>query len=185
MLPGMSGLDVCRELRQRGFHTPIIFLSARTEELDRVVGLELGADDYVIKPFGLRELLTRIRIRLRRAAERPSEITEYRFADVRVDFSSQTATRDGAAIDLTSREFELLHLFVRHRGEVVTRDRLLDEVWGYDAGTTTRTVDNFILRLRQKLEPDPVSAPLYPHRLRRRLQVRRIVTIFDNLRQRP
>jgi DNA-binding response OmpR family regulator len=156
-LPGMNGFDVCREVRARGMDTPIIFLTARTEEIDRVLGLELGADDYVIKPFMLRELLARVRTRLRRHAPKPAALTRYRIGDVDVDFDAQTARREDASIDLTAREFELLKLFIANRGQVVTRERMLDEVWGYDAETTTRTVDNFVLRLRQKLEPVPAE----------------------------
>lgn len=159
-LPGMNGFDVCRELRARGMETPIIFLTARTEEIDRVLGLELGADDYVLKPFLLRELLARVRTRLRRHVPKSTPLSRYRVGDVDVDFDAQTARRGEALVEMTAREFELLRLFITSRGQVVTRDRILDEVWGYEAGTTTRTVDNFILRLRQKLEPTP-SEPRY------------------------
>ncbi len=159
-LPGMNGFDVCREIRARGMETPIIFLTARTEEIDRVLGLELGADDYVLKPFMLRELLARVRTRLRRHSPKAAQVMRYRVGDVDVDFDAQTAKRGDADVELTAREFELLKLFITCRGQVVTRDRMLDEVWGYEAGTTTRTVDNFILRLRQKLEANP-SEPKY------------------------
>jgi DNA-binding response OmpR family regulator len=145
MLPGMNGLDVCRELRRKGFEAPIIMLTAKAEEVDRVVGLEIGADDYVTKPFGIRELLARIRARLRRHAP------------------AAGALRLGPAeqrVELTGKEFDVLRLLARHRGEIVTRDRLLEEVWGYETYPTTRTVDNHILRLRQKLEEDP-SNPRY------------------------
>jgi two-component system alkaline phosphatase synthesis response regulator PhoP len=155
MLPGKSGLDVCRELRRKGFEAPIIMLTAKAEEVDRVVGLEIGADDYVTKPFGVRELLARIRVRLRRrgtAAEFGSKLT---FGPVEVDFDRQEANRQGRRVDLTGKEFEVLRLLARHRGEIVTRDRLLNEVWGYESYPTTRTVDNHILRLRQKLEDNP------------------------------
>ena len=159
-LPGINGFDVCREIRARGMDTPIIFLTARTEELDRVLGLELGADDYVLKPFLLRELLARVRARLRRHMPKAAGLTTYRVGDVDIDFDTHTARRGDTALELTAREFDLLKLLITSRGQVVTRDRMLDEVWGYEAGTSTRTVDNFILRLRQKLEPDP-SAPKY------------------------
>lgn len=154
MLPGMNGFDACRELRRQGFEAPIIMLTARSEEVDRVVGLEIGADDYVTKPFGIRELIARIRVRLRRHGEAPSE-SVLRFAAVAVDFDKHEATRHGKRIDLTGKEFEVLRLLARHRGQIVTRDRLLNEVWGYEAYPTTRTVDNHILRLRQKLEENP------------------------------
>jgi len=149
MLPGMNGLDVCRELRRKGFEAPIIMLTAKAEEVDRVVGLEIGADDYVTKPFGIRELLARIRARLRRHAPLA---TGLRLGPVEIDFDKHEATRDGQRVELTGKEFDVLRLLARHRGEIVTRDRLLEEVWGYETYPTTRTVDNHILRLRQKLE---------------------------------
>lgn len=158
MLPGMNGLDVCRELRRKGIETPIIMLTAKSDEIDRVVGLEIGADDYVTKPFSLRELLARIRVRLRRPPAPATEaLTQYRFGDIEIDFLRFTATRQGQALHLTPREYDILRLLIRHRGEVVTRDRMLDEVWGYDVYPTTRTVDNHILKLRQKLEADPAN----------------------------
>ena len=153
MLPGMSGLDVCRELRKRHFEAPIIMLTAKAEEVDRVVGLEIGADDYVTKPFSVRELLARIRVRLRRHVA-GADVAKLRFSDVEVDFDKHEATRGGRRVDLTGKEFEVLRFLSDHRGEIVTRDRLLDEVWGYESYPTTRTVDNHILRLRQKLEVD-------------------------------
>jgi|SRR5579885_754780 DNA-binding response OmpR family regulator len=156
MLPGLNGFDVCRELRRKGFEAPIIMLTAKAEEIDRVVGLEIGADDYVTKPFGLRELLARIRVRLRRRV--PGAGTDVlRFGSVEVDFDRQEALRDGKRVELTGKEFEVLRLLARHAGEIVTRDRLLNEVWGYETYPTTRTVDNHILRLRQKLENDPAN----------------------------
>jgi DNA-binding response OmpR family regulator len=161
MMPGMNGLDVCRELRRKGFEAPIIMLTAKAEEIDRVVGLEIGADDYVSKPFGLRELLARIRVQLRRRAPTAESPSKVRFADVEIDFHRQEADRAGRRLDLTGKEFEVLRLLVRHRGEIVTREQLLDEVWGYETYPTTRTVDNHILRLRQKLEPDPSN----PHHI--------------------
>jgi DNA-binding response OmpR family regulator len=160
MLPGMNGLDVCRELRKKGYEAPIIMLTARGEEMDRVVGLEIGADDYVTKPFGLRELLARIRVRLRRHAPAVEAGSKLRFGAVEVDFEKYEALRRGRRVDLTAKEFDVLRLLAHHRGEIVTRDRLLEEVWGYDNYPTTRTVDNHILRLRQKLEEDP-SDPRY------------------------
>ncbi len=160
MLPGMNGLDVCRELRKKGFEAPIIMLTAKAEEMDRVVGLEIGADDYVTKPFGLRELLARIRVRLRRHAPVAEGGAKLRFGSVEVHFEKHEAWRESKRIDLTAKEFEVLRLLARHRGEIVTRDRLLEEVWGYESYPTTRTVDNHILRLRQKLEEDP-SDPRY------------------------
>jgi len=154
MMPGMSGWDVCRELRAKGLAMPIIMLTARGEESDRVQGLELGADDYVTKPFGLRELLARIRAVLRRPGAR-QKADEHAFGDVRVHTRARLAFKAGREVKLTRKEFDLLRYLVEFRGEVVTRDRLLDEVWGYDHFPTTRTVDTHILRLRQKFEDDP------------------------------
>jgi DNA-binding response OmpR family regulator len=160
MMPGMNGLDVCRELRKKGFDAPIIMLTAKAEEVDRVVGLEIGADDYVTKPFGIRELVARIRARLRCHAPAADGRSQLRFGLVEVDFDKHEALRQGKRVDLTAKEFEVLRLLARHRGEIVTRDRLLEEVWGYETYPTTRTVDNHILRLRQKLEDD-ASNPRY------------------------
>ena len=154
MMPDMSGWDVCRELRRKGLDVPVIMLSARGEEVDRVLGLELGADDYVTKPFGLRELLARIRAVLRRPGAR-QKFEECAFGDVRVHLRGRQAFKAGREVRLTRKEFDLLRYLVEHRGEVITRDRLLDEVWGYDQFPTTRTVDTHILRLRQKFEDDP------------------------------
>jgi DNA-binding response OmpR family regulator len=160
MLPGKSGLDVCRDLRRKGFDAPIIMLTAKAEEVDRVVGLEIGADDYVTKPFGVRELLARIRVRLRRRGAVAEAGSKLSFGAVELDFDRQEASRGGRRVDLTGKEFEVLRLLARHRGEIVTRDRLLNEVWGYESYPTTRTVDNHILRLRQKLEENS-SDPRY------------------------
>ena len=154
MMPGMSGWDVCRELRTKGLDVPVIMLSARGEEVDRVRGLELGADDYVTKPFGLRELLARIRAVLRRPGAR-QKIQEFAFGDVRVHLRGRQVFKGGREVRLTRKEFDLLCYLVEHRGDVITRDQLLDEVWGYDQFPTTRTVDTHILRLRQKFEDDP------------------------------
>jgi DNA-binding response OmpR family regulator len=154
MMPGMSGWDLCRELRQRGFDTPVIMLTARGEEVDRVLGLELGADDYVTKPFGLRELMARIRAVLRRPGPR-QKFEEFAFGDVRVHLRARQTFKGGHEVRLTRKEFDLLRYLIEHPGEVITRDRLLDEVWGYERFPTTRTVDTHILRLRQKFESDP------------------------------
>ena len=158
LLPDMSGLDVCRELRQKGLEVPIIMLTGKSEEIDRVVGLELGADDYVTKPFSMPELLARIRAHLRRQGNRSRNgLIRYHFGDVEIDFEKFSATRNEKPLSLTPKEFDILRLLISCHGEVVTRDRLLDEVWGYDSYPTTRTVDNHILKLRQKLEEDPTS----------------------------
>ncbi len=154
MMPRTSGWDVCRELRRRGVDVPVIMLTARGEEVDRVLGLELGADDYVTKPFSLRELLARVRAVLRRPGPR-RKFEEFAFGDVRIHLRGRQVFRAGREVRLTRKEFDLLRYLVEHRGEVLTRERLLDEVWGYERFPTTRTVDAHVLRLRQKLEPDP------------------------------
>jgi two-component system alkaline phosphatase synthesis response regulator PhoP len=154
MMPKLSGWDVCRELRRRGIEVPVIMLTARGEEVDRVLGLELGADDYVTKPFSLRELLARVRAVLRRPGPR-ARASELAFGDVRIQTLGRRVFRAGREVRLTRKEFDLLVYLTEHRGEVITRDRLLDEVWGYDRFPTTRTVDTHILRLRQKFEEDP------------------------------
>ena len=156
MMPGMSGFDVCRELRRRGIETPIIMLTARGEEIDRVVGLEVGADDYLTKPFSLRELLARVRARLRRRPPAPTgTLGRYRLGEVEIDFERLRAERRGRVLEMSAKEFDLLELLVRRRGEVLTRDEILRQVWGYDDPPATRTVDTHILKLRQKIEEDP------------------------------
>ena len=156
MLPGINGFDVCRELRNRSIEIPIIMLTAKSDEMDRVVGLEIGADDYITKPFGIRELLARIRVCLRRQPQQ-AEISRYRFGHVLVDFQKYTATVRNKEVSLTQKEFHLLRYLIRNRDTVLSRDRLLDEVWGYDSYPTTRTVDTHILKLRKKLEDDPAN----------------------------
>ena len=156
MLPGLGGIDVCRELRKQGVGVPIIMVTARAEEVDRVLGLEIGADDYLVKPFSVRELVARIRAHLRRESRHDaSPLNRHEFGRCTVDFEHFTASRDGAPLDLTTREFSILQLLVRARGEVVTRDRILDEVWGRDNAVNARTVDMHLLNLRRKLEDDP------------------------------
>ena len=151
----MSGLDVCRTLRNRGFEIPILMLTARGEEMDKVVGLEVGADDYVTKPFSIKELLARVRAHLRRSSKQLVELESFSFGDVELNFKKLTARKGGQALDVSAREFEILRYLIRHRGETVTRDQLLDEVWGYDSTPITRTVYNHIAKLRQKIEQDP------------------------------
>jgi two-component system alkaline phosphatase synthesis response regulator PhoP len=157
MLPRMSGLDVCRQLRSNGVDTPIIMLTARGQEIDKVIGLEMGADDYVTKPFSIKELLARVRAHLRRARKQVADIESYIFGDVNLNFKKYQATRGEQEIELSPREFELLKYFIQHRGETITRDQLLDDVWGYDNYPFTRTVDNHIAKLRQKVEPVPAE----------------------------
>jgi two-component system alkaline phosphatase synthesis response regulator PhoP len=162
MLPGMSGLEICKRLREAGMATPVIMLTSKAEENDKVLGLELGADDYVTKPFGLRELMARVRAHLRRDKAAASgdgdnlaKPEKYQFGEVVVDFKRHQVYKAGKLQELTNREFRLLEYFIRHPGELLSRDRLLDEIWGYDIYPTTRTVDNHVLRLRKHTEPDP------------------------------
>lgn len=155
MLPVMSGLDVCRALRNKGIEIPIIMLTARSQEIDKVVGLEVGADDYVTKPFSIRELLARIRAHLRRAFKQIIEIDIFNFGNVELDFKKYRARKDGKELELSAREFEILRYLIRRCGEIVTRDQLLDEVWGYQNSPISRTVDNHIVKLRQKIEENP------------------------------
>jgi DNA-binding response OmpR family regulator len=155
MMPRMSGLEVCKQLRAKRASLPIIMLTARGQEIDKVVGLELGADDYVTKPFSIRELLARVKSVLRRTAVLPKDKEKHSFADVEVDLRRCRVVRSGKALDISSKEFDLLKYFICHPGETLSRDRLLEDVWGYDNYPTTRTVDTHLVRLRQKLEPDP------------------------------
>jgi len=155
MMPRMSGLDVCKQLKAKRPSIPIIMLTARGQEVDKVIGLELGADDYVTKPFSIRELLARVKAVLRRAQPVPKDQERYAFGDVEVNLRSCQVSRQGKQLEVSSKEFDLLKYFLVHSGEAISRDRLLEEVWGYDRFPTTRTVDAHIVRLRQKLEPKP------------------------------
>jgi DNA-binding response OmpR family regulator len=153
MLPRKDGFEVCRELRRAGLRTPVILLTAKTQESDKVLGLELGADDYVTKPFSPRELRARVKAALRRAAGETPEI--YRFGDAEVDFARCELRRAGEAVEMTPIEFKLLTTFIRHRHHALGRDRLLDEVWGRETFVTDRVVDTHITNLRKKIEPKP------------------------------
>ena len=155
MMPRMSGLEVCKQLKSKRPAIPIIMLTARGQEVDKVVGLELGADDYITKPFSIRELLARVKAVLRRVGSLPRAKDSYSFGDVEVNLQSCQVSRRGRSLDFSSKEFDLLKYFLSPPGEALTRDRLLEEVWGYDKFPTTRTVDAHIVRLRQKLEPKP------------------------------
>ena len=155
MLPRMNGFDVLRELRRRNVETPVIMLTARGQIVDKVVGLKLGADDYVTKPFEMVELLARIEAKLRRPPAVPHPAEGHQFGDVRVDFRRAEVVRNGEPIELSAREFQLLRYFVEHRGATLTREELLNEVWGYNAMPSTRTVDVHVAWLRQKIEPTP------------------------------
>ena len=157
MLPRMSGYEVCRKLRAEGVETPIIMLTARGEEADRILGLDLGADDYVTKPFSIGELLARIRALLRRSQPLKKQPDELRFADVVIDFRRYEARRDDRVLELTRKEFGMLRFLAARAGEVVSRDDLLNEVWGYESSPTTRTVDTHVATLRAKLEADPAK----------------------------
>lgn len=157
MLPAMSGYDVCRRARADGVQTPIIMLTARGEESDRVLGLDVGADDYVTKPFAVRELLARVRAVLRRAHPTSAEVERIRTGELTVDFRRYEATRNGRPLALTRKEFGLLRHLASRPGEVVRRDTLLEQVWGYEPDVTTRTVDNHVASLRAKLEGNPRS----------------------------
>ncbi len=151
MLPKLSGLEVCKALRGEGFDKPIIMLTARGQEIDKVVGLELGADDYVTKPFSIRELLARVRAILRRSEGGKRRLARYQFADVELDFETYRGTRAGQALEMSPREFELLRYLIEHKGSTVTREQLLEDVWGYENYPSTRTVDTHIAKLRAKI----------------------------------
>jgi two-component system alkaline phosphatase synthesis response regulator PhoP len=163
MLPEMDGLDVCRELRKKDIDLPILMLTAKNEEIDRVVGLEIGADDYITKPFSVRELIARVKAHLRRVKKADESVQNtYSFGDVEIDFVHYKIRRKGTESDATSLEMKILNYFIQHRGQVVSRDDLLNQVWGYDNYPTTRTIDNHILKIRKKIEEDPVH-PRYIH----------------------
>jgi two-component system alkaline phosphatase synthesis response regulator PhoP len=160
MLPKMNGLDVCKQLRNDGKNTPIIMLTARGQEIDKVLGLKTGADDYVTKPFSFLELMARVEAVLRRATAPVEAIDQITFGDIEMCFNKYEATKGGQALELSPREFKMMRYFVEHRGDVVSRDQLLDAVWGYDYLPLTRTVDMHIAKLRQKIEDTP-SDPHY------------------------
>ncbi len=156
MLPGMSGMEIVKHLRDGGRTQPIILLTAKGDEDDRVLGLELGADDYVTKPFSVRELMARVRAALRRSgATRRALPARFTFGNVVVDFKRQRVTKRDAPVEMSAREFRILAYFIEHAGELLTRERLLNDIWGYDVFPTTRTVDNHVARLRKKIEDTP------------------------------
>ena len=161
MLPGRDGFEVCRELRARGVEVPVLMLTARSQVVDRVVGLKLGADDYLTKPFETIELMARIEALFRRTrAPAAGPAGTHAFGDVRIDFRRAEVFRAGAPVPLSALEFKLLAYFVHNRGALLTRDELLDKVWGYEAMPTTRTVDVHVASLRQKLERNPARPEL-------------------------
>ncbi len=156
MLPKISGFDLLKKIRNQGNNTPVIMLTAKGEEIDRVLGLELGADDYVTKPFSLRELLARVKAILRRhKVVGEKEQQEYKIGNLDVNFATYEASCSGNPVPMTHKEFEILKYFIDHSEQTISRDNLLHDVWGYEADITSRTVDNFILKLRQKIEHDP------------------------------
>jgi DNA-binding response OmpR family regulator len=157
MLPEVSGFDICKAARKNGVNTPVILLTAKGEEIDKVLGLELGADDYITKPFGLRELLARIKAILRRAPngqEGSAESVFIRIGNIQINFKNYTAMEGSTEIKMSHKEFEVLHYLYKNEGKTIHRDDLMSNVWGIDYDITTRTVDNFILKLRQKIEAD-------------------------------
>ncbi len=155
LLPKMGGLEVCKQLRTDNVQIPILMLTGKKEEVDKVLGLELGADDYLTKPFGVRELIARVKALLRRNSSMTTRLDECTFTDIHVDFKKQEAWKGKNPIEMSAKEYELLRYFAEREGEVISRARLLDDVWGYEVAPTTRTVDNYILSLRKKIESDP------------------------------
>lgn len=155
MLPNKNGIDICRDLRRDKIETPILMLTSKKDEMDKVLGLEIGADDYVTKPFSIRELFARIKALLRRSTEIINDIEEVTFGKVHVDFKKHEALKNKKKIEMTVMEFKILKYFIQREGIVVSREMLLDEVWGFENYPTTRTVDNFILSLRKNIEENP------------------------------
>ncbi len=160
ILPGKNGIEICKDLRNENINIPILMLTSRKEEVDKVLGLEIGADDYMTKPFSIRELEARIKALLRRQPEIKKDLEEYSFDKIHIDFKKQVAFKNKNPIDFSSTEFKILKYFILHEGEVVSREMLLDDVWGYDSFPTTRTVDNYILSIRKKVE-DNTQNPKY------------------------
>jgi len=158
ILPALTGLEICRALREKGVSTPVIMVTGRKmDEVDKVVGLEIGADDYLLKPFGQHELLARIHAVLRRTAPPPPPCDAASIGDLQIDFKKKTAFKGKKALYFTAKEYDLLQYLIVHEGEVVSRDMLLNEVWGYDKFPTTRTIDTFVHNLRKKIEKDPAN----------------------------
>jgi DNA-binding response OmpR family regulator len=156
MLPGISGFDICKKIREEGITTPVILLTAKGEEVDKVLGLEFGADDYITKPFSLRELLARVKAVLRRTpSEKISAVKKITIGLLEIDIENYTALKKGKSISMTSKEFEILRYLWQHQQQVISRDDLLKHVWGYDESISSRTVDNFVVKLRKNIEKDP------------------------------
>jgi len=161
MLPRKSGFDVCRDIRQAGLITPILMLTARGQTVDKVLGLKIGADDYLTKPFEMMELMARIEALLRRSPAKPvAQQAQYQVGSLKVDLRGTSVSRDGKPVKLSAREFQLLRYLIEHRGATLSRDQILKDVWGYSADTFTRTVDVHVASLRQKLEKDPKQPEL-------------------------
>jgi len=154
MLPNLSGFEICKTLKRNEVDIPIIIISAKDQEIDKIMGLDLGADDYITKPFSVRELVARINAVLRRKKRYEKEMETFSFGPVEIDFAARTVMRDGRELELSPREFDLLSYFVRHPNEVMDRRQILNKVWGYDYYGTARTIDNFVTKLRQKIEPN-------------------------------
>lgn len=157
ILPDKNGIEICKDLRIKGIDTPILMLTSKKEEVDKVLGLELGADDYVTKPFSIKELVARVKALLRRQTEIVRDIEEFSFGDVYINFKSHEARLKEKNIQISSMELKILKYLISREGEVIERNKLLDDVWGYENFPSTRTVDNFILSLRKKIEEDPAK----------------------------
>jgi DNA-binding response OmpR family regulator len=157
MLPKKDGYQVCRDLRDKGFDMPVLMLTARSEEADKVLGFDAGADDYLTKPFGILELSARVKALLKRSKKKLSDLEKYRFGDCVLDFKNHKAVKGEDPVEMSPREFAMIEFLIKNRGKVLSRDQFLDEIWGYDKYPTTRTVDIHIARLRQKLEQNPDS----------------------------
>lgn len=155
MLPKINGYELCKMIKRTNEHQAVLFLSAKGEEVDRIMGLDLGADDYIVKPFSVRELVARVRAILRRSSVGESEISNYEFDDIKIDFVGRVVLKGGESLELTTLEFDLLSYLIHNAGRALPRDELLNKVWGYDYFGTARTIDNFITKLRSKLEIDP------------------------------
>lgn len=155
ILPDMDGIELCKKLRDEDIRVPVIMVTSRKDEIDKIIGLEIGADDYITKPFSMRELLARMKALLRRVSFDSGKLSKYSFGNISVDFKKFEALKYGKPIKLSATEYRVLHYFIQHEGEVISRDKFLDDVWGYDSFPTTRTVDNFILSLRKKIEDNP------------------------------
>ena len=155
VLPSKNGIEICKDLRAHEISIPILMLTSKREEIDKVLGLEIGADDYVTKPFSIRELIARIKALLRRQVEFKKELEDYSFGDISIDFKRQEVFKGSSKIEISTTEIGILKYFIQFECEVVTRHQLLDDVWGYENYPTTRTVDNFILNIRKKIEDDP------------------------------